>query len=589
MRGAWTKPLIPPGRENNWMQAIHVAVLPDGKVLIANGSSNRNRWENGQLLEGVDTQNDAVVNNTSLFDPESQTFEQIGSPPAVRTVDGRPEPNDLFCGHQVQLWNGNVLFASGTSAYYPNGGFRGSRPANIYDWKKKAWLDAGATENGHWYPTLLPLEDGRVAVFSGFKQDESRTSPLVEVYNPFKPGDEAWTWVNINREPGSPYFTRVGGNNGAFDEMPLYPRILPLADGRFIFIGHGSGASPLWSRKSYFLTIPPQKDGDDPTVTFADGPDRRDDKRTYAAAINDPNAPSEVLAIGGQRGSDDINHGPGQQSVWGAEVTTLLERLRKDTSGWTWDLVPNFLGDNPQLDARIMHNAVVLPTKQVLVVGGGNYAYYRPTLRPVLMTRDPSAAGGYRTQVMNPSVIPRLYHTSAVLLPDARVLLAGGNSHRATRDVRDGSVNRFVNAPGIPPEPSIPSEAWEAEVFSPPYLYLPDPRPEITQAPKSLSYGDRAAITVKNATANASLVLIRLPSTTHGMDLGQQLIDVPIDATPSSTGQVTFTAPSKSPIATPGYYMVFYVNGSGKPSKAAFVQLGANDAGLLADASGKKN
>ena len=127
------------------------------------------------------------------------------------------------------------------------------------------------------------------------------------------------------------------------------------------------------------------------------------------------------------------------------------------------------------------------------------------------MTRDPKAAGGYRTQVMNPSVIPRLYHTSAVLLPDARVFLAGGNAAPGDQR-REGRVGRPLHQPpSDPPEPRIPSEAWEAEVFSPPYLFLPGPRPEITQAPKSLAYGDRASVTVTNATANGSLVLVRLP------------------------------------------------------------------------------
>lgn len=580
--GAWTKPLIPKGQETNWMQAVHVAVLPNGKVLMANGSSNRNRLDqNGQFQEGVDVYDYDVVNNTSLFDPETLAFERIGSPPATRTVEGDDHPNDLFCCHHVHLWDGNVLFVSGTAAYYPNGDFRGNRLANIYDWKAGQWREGGVMEDGHWYPTLLRLPDGRIAVFSGFTLTENKNSKLVEFYDPSKPTDEAWSSINIDRLPNSPFFTQVGGDTNWFDDLDLYPRILPLPDGRFVITGHGSGAGAVGSRHSYFMTIPPVEDDSAPQITFTPGPDRPEGKRTYAAAINDPNAPSEILVIGGQRGSDNINHGPNAQGVWGAEVTPILERLRPTPGGnWTWDFLYNFLGDGPT-DVRIMHDAVILPTKQVLVVGGGNYSYYRPALHPVLLTRDPGAPGGYRTQVMNPSVIARLYHTSSVLLPDGRVFLGGGNARRATRDSRNGRVYLDNYAPGVPPEPTIPAESWEVEVFSPPYLFLPGPRPEITDAPKSLNYGEEAGVTVANATAGGSLVLIRLPSTTHGMDLGQQLIDLPLAAPPTDAGLVRFTAPERSNIAAPGYYMLFYVNASGKPSKAAIIQLGANEGGLL--------
>jgi hypothetical protein len=55
------------------MQAVHIVLLPSGKVLIVNGRSNRNRIEKGKVLDGVNRQDYAVVNNTSLFDPSTPT------------------------------------------------------------------------------------------------------------------------------------------------------------------------------------------------------------------------------------------------------------------------------------------------------------------------------------------------------------------------------------------------------------------------------------------------------------------------------------------------------------------------------------
>ena len=68
--------------------------------------------------------------------------------------------------------------------------------------------------------------------------------------------------------------------------------------------------------------------------------------------------------------------------------------------------------------------------------------------------------------------VDRCYHATAVLLPDARVLSAGGGEYRP-----DGVV---TNDPA--------DSHRDAQVFSPPYLFG-GPRPVITSAPASVTYG----------------------------------------------------------------------------------------------------
>ena len=65
--GAWYTVPLPP--KSDRMQGVHTAVLPNGKVLIVNGSSNRNRIENGKILDGVDVTDPKVLDNTAIFDP----------------------------------------------------------------------------------------------------------------------------------------------------------------------------------------------------------------------------------------------------------------------------------------------------------------------------------------------------------------------------------------------------------------------------------------------------------------------------------------------------------------------------------------
>ena len=111
--GAWeTVPL--PDNPEDWMQAVHASLLPNGKVLIVNGSSNRNTLvKDGDKVEfsdGVNSTDYEVVNNTSLFDPETGNYERIDSPPAV----ANGQSNDPFCSGQCSYWHRYEYFQKGT-------------------------------------------------------------------------------------------------------------------------------------------------------------------------------------------------------------------------------------------------------------------------------------------------------------------------------------------------------------------------------------------------------------------------------------------------------------------------------------------
>ena len=127
--GAWY--MLPMPEPEDRMQAVHAALLPSNKVLVASGSSNRNRVDdNGVLQDNIDTRDYNVVNNTNIFDPslsdtfykegdgtpdfDSNPFDRIDSP--ITPLEDN-EPNDLFCSGHLQLPDGNVMFAGGTRLY----------------------------------------------------------------------------------------------------------------------------------------------------------------------------------------------------------------------------------------------------------------------------------------------------------------------------------------------------------------------------------------------------------------------------------------------------------------------------------------
>jgi hypothetical protein len=155
----------------------------------------------------------------------------------------------------------------------------------------------------------------------------------------------------------------------------------------------------------------------------------------------------------------------------------------------------------------------------------------------------------------------RMYHSVAILLPDARVLTAGNG-------YRTGLTNHR-----------------NAEIFSPPYLFW-GPRPVITSHPSSaIGYDDAFEVDVEytppasadetgtpaSSDSIARATLVRLGSVTHQFDMDQRLVE--LDITNRSGDTVTLLSPLNANIAPPGWYMLFLLADSGVPSEAAYVRL----------------
>src|SRR5436190_16382111 len=140
----------------------------------------------------------------------------------------------------------------------------------------------------------------------------------------------------------------------------------------------------------------------------------------------------------------------------------------------------------------------------------------------------------------------RGYHSTALLLPDGRVLSAGGQ-----------------------PGPGASVGNASAEIYSPPYLFHGS-RPTITSAPTSVGYGQSFFVGTPDATSISKVTLIALSSVTHGVNMGQR-ISRPLFS--QATGGLNITAPSNPNNAPPGYYMLFILNSNGVPSVAKIVQI----------------
>lgn len=157
--------------------------------------------------------------------------------------------------------------------------------------------------------------------------------------------------------------------------------------------------------------------------------------------------------------------------------------------------------------------------------------------------------------LMAAAEVPRLYHSVAVLLPDARVFAAGGNPEGGDQDN------------WLPPDEQ---EEMRLEIFSPPYLFR-GPRPVIDGAPEEWSYGSTVNIQSPQTGSIRFVSLLKNCVTTHSFDSGQRLVDCPIVS--QSAGTVVISVTGNPNIAPPGSYMLFLVSQQGVPSVARWVHL----------------
>jgi len=142
----------------------------------------------------------------------------------------------------------------------------------------------------------------------------------------------------------------------------------------------------------------------------------------------------------------------------------------------------------------------------------------------------------------------RLYHSGALLLPDASVLVHGGGS------------------PG-------PLKNLHAEIYFPPYLYDADgafrPRPVISDAPATIDLGEEFSV-LSDSTNIRRVTLVKTGSVTHSVNMDQRFVEL---AFTQSDTTLFVESPHTASEAPPGYYLLFVIDDVGVPSVAKIVQV----------------
>jgi hypothetical protein len=423
------------------------------------------------------------------------------------TVEHVEQDEDLFCSGHALLPDGRLLVAGGHVT--------GEKSVFLFTLTGDSgnWEQLPDMPTGRWYPTCTTLPDGTIFVLGGTKA--SGGGAINDTYQIFDP--------TVGLQPSQP--------------APFLNETAPYNTYAFVFV--------LPSGKLFIFSADRACFFDVGTKTF--GSERifcnRGVSRTYPLEgtsvllpllhDSDPPYRARVLVIGG----GGLPHGRT------TPATNTCEILDVDDVVPEWKLTP------PMSTARVMPDAVLLPDGTVLVMNGSSAGQADDAVNPV-----------FQTEIYNPSTntwklmaetrIPRLYHATALLLPDGTVMTAG----------MDEEFN---------PDPFHYPE-YRLEIFYPPYLYK-GPRPIIQTAPNTIHYDVPFDVQCDSVDAIHSAALLRCGTVTHSFNMDQRYLSLRIAARWASS--VTIESAPNANIAPPGFYLLFVLTNQGVPSIGTFVQV----------------
>jgi hypothetical protein len=339
-----------------------------------------------------------------------------------------------------------------------------------------------------------------------------------------------------------------------------YPSVTPLRNGEMLITEGGpdmpevrktDGGLRALSTASLNLPLYPWIDVAPDGRAFYSGPDQTMRKLDTAGS-------GSWQSIG-QR--DALNRDYGSRALYDVGKILVAGGASSSTDARVIDLngpTPRVSATAPMANGRRQHNLTVLADGTVLATGGNSSGASLVDLDNGIYPAELWNPATGQWQTLAAMQVTRQYHSTALLLPDARVLSSGGG------------ICGTCDAVGY--------LAKNAEVFSPPYLFKKDgsgelaPRPEITFAPDEVAYNTPFAISTANAASISKVALVRLGAVTHSVNMEQRYVPLSFTA---GGGVAIATAPANANVAPPGVYMLFVIGADGVPSVAKMLRVGS--------------
>ena len=407
---------------------------------------------------------------------------------------------NLFCAAQTLLNGGELLIAGGDKTQ--NGQIEsgddgvinnaGVQDLNIYDYRNSQIVPSPIEmTQGRWYPTMTTLSNGDVLVQGGI--DLTKNPSITP---------EVWTVT-------SGWKVLSGASSAtAYQESWSYPFSFLAPNGKVFIAGKGKN---MWY-------IDPANNG----------------------SIKQAGVRENLVRSNGSA----VMYDTGKILVMGGGANAVASSLTIDINGNKPEVRPADSMSTP----RKFLDATLLADGQVFVNGGSSGT--GSNINTVV----------YTSEIWNPKTgqwsmgataqRPRMYHSTALLLPNGTVLTAGGDRPAAALN-------------------------FNAEIYYPPYLFKKDgsgdfaPRPSIV-AMSGVNYGQSFMATFGNTNEVSRVTLVRFGSVTHSFNMDQRFLELEFN---QYENRLTIEAPVKPELAPPGYYMLFIFDKNGVPSEAVTVHL----------------
>ncbi|HYX33499.1 MAG TPA: galactose oxidase-like domain-containing protein [Oligoflexus sp.] len=400
---------------------------------------------------------------------------------------------DIFCAATGLLPNGDVLIPGGDTRNPSNAGIKAT---SIYRQGKQTLEATDEMNFARWYPTVTTLPNGESLVHGGIDGGKAPVA-APEI---FSKGSWRTVWGAANAE--------IVNKEARW----FYPRNFVAPDGRLFGMSGGI---------MYYLDW--QGDGD---AEIVGNLPKRSRSSTSTAVMFEP---GKILQVGGKDTGSSGDLGSNKAIMvditeGSPEVSNLADMAFK----------------------REWANATVLPDGQVFISGGS--AKKNELVNPATTAELWNPKTRKFTQLAK-AATARLYHSSALLLPDATVLVGGGG------------------APG-------PLTNLNAEIYYPPYLFDSAgnfaKRLKIDEVAAEQRYGRVTEVQFSGAGTVKRVTLVRTGAVTHSFDMSQRFLELEFT---KENGAVSVAMPDSSHIAPPGYYMLYLVNDKGVPSVSKIIRL----------------
>ena len=413
---------------------------------------------------------------------------RLGTDASAHRVLPNTTKTDIFCSAQSLMVSGDVLTSGGDLTV--NSSRNNAQNATTIFSPRSNTISANTAMNyARWYGSLVSLPSGQLAVFGG-RQNVGATNPAQPASTPELYDPSLRSWVALTGAASAGAFS---GPNW------YYPRAFIAHGGTVFLIGHDGAMYSI--------------------------------STTGAGSI--VQLPGN--AFPGNSALPTISYAPGMALSIRLSQHVVVADFRKPS--------PVVTSSDSLDQVRYWASGTILADGKVLVTGGSQVANQLTGVAYRALIWDPATghwiAGASATK-------PRLYHSIAMLLPDATVLTGGGG------------------APG-------PVKNLNAEIYYPPYLYAskgtPAVRPQLTAATSTvLRPGNTIHLTVGATDIISRLTFVRTGSVTHSNNADQRFLDL----TFMQEGQnLTAVLPTDTSRLVPGFYMLFAFNDAHVPSVAA--------------------